>query len=583
MAPRKKPKKGGRGLPTLNYKKLGGDLTYDPISATEVSVDPFEVTDTTFAYNPLVAGTVTPTNVSAGAVTADQLANRFMTAADYTLVDPTKISQQYGDIARQQIRQNTALSSELALETLATELKGLQSFAPAAAALQRGEIAKDNAFNQAQRLAQLEQGDPRLKADLEAQAERARAFSEGRVPNAIQDRALELGIRSRAADVATFGGFGARSSAGRKASELMSAEQRIGLSQYGDQLLTANIGNRAQLLLSPTQYATGGSQIQATPTQSASQVAQNLLAQANDKTIISSETALANQTQQQQFKTGLEQETRQFNTNLAAQRDINQANLNLQAQSTNVESSLRADLANQATNLQAQTTNVGNALSAAEANARNQIQIRSTQIATTSQDRQFGAQLGYNVANANADRAFQAANINAGRALEVATSNRNLRFEIQRTNKQMIFQDQQARKAEAAANARAAMAARASSGAAALNAQVQREALAANIQLQRESMAFQLQQQALATDAAREGIDLAHQSQNSATAGQIISRAPAIIAGVSSTAAAISDIYNSFYGPEDGATSTPSSLDTQASFDVPSFGYDSGYEADYAL
>lgn len=528
--------------PNANPKiKYPGDVTYDPVTGEQIVVDPIEDTDTTFHYDP----------VTGEQVSADELAQRQMEAADYEMVDPSKISGQYGDIAREQMQKNADLSSKLALEALDTELKGLQSYAPAAAALKRGEIAKDNQFNQAQREAQLAQGDPNLRKDLEAQAQRARDYAAGRVPDSISDRALELGVRSKAADLASGGGFGARSSAARKASELMSAEQRIGLSQYGDQLLTSNITNRNQLLLAPTEYSDAGSQIKVTPTQSAAQIAMGLTTQANDKTIISSTDALQNLTQQQQFKTGIQQEANKFNTSLAAERDIQQAQLNLQAATTNVQ-----------TNLSAQ-----------EINARNAIQTQTTAMNIKSQENQFRSQMQFNVKNANANRTFEAANVNAGRALDAATSNRAARIDVDKFNKNIIFQDQQARKADAAAMARTRVSEAGANARAAMSASVQRESIAANIQMQREGFQFQLQQQAMATETYKQGLKDTRHAQDMNTAGQAISRIPEIYGGISKAAQAASDIYKYF---SDTPTTVQGVEIEKGNFDIGDFKYNSG-------
>lgn len=524
-------KKSGSGLPTLSYNKTGGDLTYDKITAPVVGTPEFIGTD-------LSLDQVTSKDVTAGTVSADTLADRFMTAADYQMVDPADISAEYGDIARSEAKKNSQLSSEIALQQLDTELKGLQSYAPAAAALQRGEIAKDNLANQAMRDAQLASADPNLRADLMAQRDRANAYASGRVPSSIDDRAFELGIRSRAADAAAGGGFGVRSSAARKASALMSAEQRIGLSQYGDQLLTSNLEGRSKYLLAPTEYANAGSQISAVPTQSGAQLAAAAQSQLNDKTIISSTDVLQNKTQQEQFKTSTENDVRKFNTSLQSQKDLSQAQLNLQAGTTNVETKLRADLANQGSSLQAQQINAGN-----------QLTLKGIQ----SQESQFRSQLQFNVDNANANRTFEASNINAGRALEVASSNRATKLEVQKTNSSLIMQDRITRMQEAGANARAAM-----------SAATARESIAAQKAMHDQDVALALQQQANATAAAEQGIKDAHAAKDSGATATLITRAPAIIAGVSTTVSAINNIISSFGGSDSSGIDYSSFVGSEA-------------------
>lgn len=530
---KKKDNSNPNNLPLLDYKKVGGDLTYENITAPTIDSPEFDFTDTNFKYDQVKAE-----QVSTGSVTAGNLAERFMTAADYAMVDPTQISKEFGDINRQQMRENAQLSSDLALQALDTELQGLRNFAPAAAALKRAEIERDNQFNQAQREAMLAAGDQALRADLEAQAARARAFAEGRMPSTIEDRALELGIRSRAADRAAVGGFGARSSAAQKAASLMSAEQRIALSQYGDQALTSNIANRNQLLLAPTSYSDAGQQIAVMPSVSGAQAAMQIANEANQYTNIRAETAYQGQMQQEQFRTNLEQQTRQFNTGLAAERDLNQAQLNIEAEKFNVESRLKASTANQAANLEASKANAANQLAASIDAAK----IRSSEV-------QAKAQLDWNTANANAQRAFEATQLNSSNALKVMESNRNVKLEIQKTNKQMIFQDQQNRRAEAAANARAAM-----------SAAVQREQLAVNVMLAREDREFQLRQQQQAYDIYRENRREGQNIANAGAGGNALGRAETIVSTGATFVNAIQDIRGMLgYGPRaPGYTSTTS-------------------------
>jgi len=236
-----------------------------------------------------------------------------ITAAPYNFTDPFKFAQQYGAFARGEVQKNFNQSQDLALQSLNTELKGLATFAPAAAALKRQETSVDNQFNQQQRLAQVNQALPGVSQDLNNQAARARSYAAGDLPDAQLNKALELGIRSNAADISSSGGFGASSSVATKVSNLMSAEERFKIAQYGEGLTTNNINEKAQLLLAPTEYSNAGQQINVTPSLSGSQLTGNYLGQLNQETGIPATTALASNTQQNQFTTGLEQQTRQFN------------------------------------------------------------------------------------------------------------------------------------------------------------------------------------------------------------------------------------------------------------------------------
>lgn len=553
-----KDKKNPNGLPTLKYP---GDLTVGTVDAPQITNDPFNFTDTTFDYGQVDAQSVSTDKITAGTVSADTLGNQFMTAADYAMVDPSKIAQEYGDINREQMGKNADLSSELALKYLDTELQGLKNFAPAAAALKRSQIAEDNTFNQSERDRQLAAGDPNLRTDLESQAARARAYAEGRVPDSIQDRALELTNRSRAADMAGAGGFGVRSSAARKASELMSAESRIQLSQYGDQALTSNIQNRSNLLLSPTQYSDAGSQIKVTPTQSGAQVAMGIASEANAGNITARD-ALSNLTQQEQYKTTNEQDTRKFNTGLAAERDLNQAKLNLDASTTNVGNQLQADTVSASNALNASQFNATSAQNAQQINAANAIQTQSTAMGIKSNETQANAQLAWNTKNSNAQRVFEASSINTSNALQVAESNRTMRFDIQKTNKNMIFQDQQARKASAEASARASAAEAGANARAAMSYNAQKESLAAAASQREIDLQLALADRAEATRRYEEAIKRGQSMQNSGAAGTTISRIPSYVSGINSTITAINSIRTSLGYGEETTTTTKNPIST---------------------
>jgi len=507
------------------------------VTADDIELDPYNFTDTSFNYDQVSAD-----QVAAGTVTADQLAGVSMEGAEYTIVDPSKIATEYGDIGRQQMRQNAALSSELALQALDTELQGLQSYAPAAAALSRGQTALDNQFNQEQLDAQLAATDPNIRADLMSQRDRALALASGRMPSSIEDRAYELGIRSSAADVGNSGGFGASSGAGRKASDLMSASQRLQLSQYGDQLLNTNIDTRRNQLFAKLQESTAGSQINVMPTQSGAQLALSIAGQANQSLLLSPDAALNSLAQQSQFATSEENQTRRFNTTLEAERGLNQANLNMQANTTNVSNNLNAALANQSSNLRAK-----------EVNAANAIQTQSVGMDIRSRENLANQEMQFNVQNSNANRRFDALNANAGRAFQAATFNSEQQYQAAVTNATFINQDKQAKLArksqtqlvkyqEQQANIRARISASASVQAAGISAAATRYGIDANIQAQKEQNQFMLDQQTKATEEFKKEAD---KRRDDKTTADIISRAPTIIAGVRPIIDAIGNIFGS--------------------------------------
>jgi len=235
-------------------------------------------------------------------------------SAPFEQVDTFEFGKQFGEQARQDLGTNFAQAQEFGLQAVDTELQGLQKFAPAASALSREQTSLDNQFNQAERLKQVQGALPNAQGDLAAQRERSLAYAEGRLPDDRLDRALELGIRSRAADQATFGGFGGRSATAEKVSDLMSAEQRLQISQYGEELFGQNLSTSANLLMAPTQYANLGSQIKPTPELGASRVATSLFPLITQQTSLSAAQALQTEVNQNQFSTELEQQTRRFNS-----------------------------------------------------------------------------------------------------------------------------------------------------------------------------------------------------------------------------------------------------------------------------
>jgi len=234
--------------------------------------------------------------------------------APYEFTDPMKFAEAFGEFNRGEMVKNYQFSKDIALDTLDTELAALRGFIPAASALKRGETSLDNMFNQYERTRQIDSTLPSARGDLEGQRQRASTLAEGRLPSSIEDRAFEVSSRSAAADMASAGGFGPQSSAARKASDLMSAERRLQVSQYGDQLLSSNLTQSANLLLAPTQYSNAGAQINVNPSVSPAALINQEFNRTNEQTLVRPETALQTTVQQNQFTTGLEQQTRLFNT-----------------------------------------------------------------------------------------------------------------------------------------------------------------------------------------------------------------------------------------------------------------------------
>lgn len=268
-------------------------------------------------------GSYTPGQIGFGSTAAD-LTSEFPTPTminyegnpgDFEFTDPMKFAEKYSDFNRNEIRKNFNVASDIGLKELDLELAGMKSFVPAASALKRSELSLDNTFNQSERTRQIDSTLPEARRQFREQGQRAETYARGEVPDSITDRALELGIRSDAADLATAGGFGANSRLSGKISDLMSAKERIGLSQYGDQLLGKNISDSANLLLAPTSYSDAGQQVKVTPTVDLGTRTANNLTQINSDTLINPTNALNTTVNQRQFNASNQIGVDQFNAN----------------------------------------------------------------------------------------------------------------------------------------------------------------------------------------------------------------------------------------------------------------------------
>ena len=233
-------------------------------------------------------------------------------AKNYTFVDPVKFGESYNPFQRNEISKNFTQAGDFALQAIEQEFKGIESFVPRSARIGREQANLDNTSNQQRRTDQVNAAVPDVVKDLNDQAGRARTYASGRLPDDVANSSLELTVRSEAADAAAAGGFGVRSSASRKVSDLMSARERLGIAQYGEGLTAQNAKAREDLLLAPTIYTNAGAQVQINPT-SGAQLTQQNLSDINAQTLLSAGTAFQGEINQFQFGSNLEQRTQEFN------------------------------------------------------------------------------------------------------------------------------------------------------------------------------------------------------------------------------------------------------------------------------
>lgn len=153
----------------------------------------------------------------------------------------------------------------LAQDLLSQDAKYLQSYAPKAAALSRQETAKDNTFNQGELKRAIDSQFPELYGQVRDGLTRASTYADGRLLSSMDDRAMEATARNASAEGSTGRGFGDDSVFGAKNSDLLSAQQRLGISQYGDQSVKEWLTLGSQLMVDRPIKANTGGQIGVTP------------------------------------------------------------------------------------------------------------------------------------------------------------------------------------------------------------------------------------------------------------------------------------------------------------------------------
>jgi len=293
------------------------------------------------------------------------------------VVDPIQRTEEVGDFNRLQNQVNLGIGSQNALGLTQLEFDGLQLFnrqarelqqegvaqenvfnqgqfaqankfnrgqIPASNAFNRGELTEANAFNQEQRLSQLETALPGASDTINRQIERGTQLAEGRFVTDAEDRAFEVAARSASADGTIARGFGDDSVFGKRSSELLSAQQRLQVSQVGEQTLNRFLTLGANLkfdqpikqnpvLDQPLQFQpqqTRTSQdVRGAPSIPASQLAVQQQQQLNELSTITPTQAIAFDINQNQFQSGVDKfnsqldfNSQQFNSTTGLQVDL---------------------------------------------------------------------------------------------------------------------------------------------------------------------------------------------------------------------------------------------------------------------
>lgn len=263
-------------------------------------------------------------------------------------VNPIEKTGEVAQFNTAQFEENFKLAERFADLLTNIEYTGLESFNRKARALQQegiisenefnrlqlmaankfnlGEVSTANAANQSERLKQLEKALPGARDVILQNIERNATLAEGRFPGQLEDRAFEVAARNAAADITQAGGFGVGSAFGEKTSDLLSAEQRLQLSQTGQSNLSSFLNLGATLAFDqPIKYnpvlqepiqARTSLDVRGAPSIPASQAAITEQGQLTPLTTISPTTAAQLEIGQNQFQTNIEQQANMFNSSL---------------------------------------------------------------------------------------------------------------------------------------------------------------------------------------------------------------------------------------------------------------------------
>lgn len=233
--------------------------------------------------------------------------------APYRFIDPIEAARRYNAFNLQMEAQAFALGQERAglLET--EDLAFSQYYAQQQSNLQQQLISSENAFNQAQRLQAVEFGLPGAQATLEGKRQRGEQLASGKLLTSAEDRAYELAARSSAAEGNVLRGFGDDSVFGRRTSDLLSAQQRLGISQQGESLLNDWIQQGSNLLVDVPLKSTISQQLRGTPPILPSQYTTQQQSQLTSLTTVPLQFGIDTERQQRQFRTSQRQGNRQFN------------------------------------------------------------------------------------------------------------------------------------------------------------------------------------------------------------------------------------------------------------------------------
>lgn len=270
---------------------------------------------------PGVPGVAPPIFIDPSIVQPFPISPSFIPQANFQFTDPLEFTGRTAEFNREQSAQAFETGLARAKRIQQEELASIIQFAQGISEYQQQLVGQENAFNQQQRLQAAETAIPGVQDIFARQRERAETLAEGKLLSTAEDRALELTAQSASAEGNFVRGFGDDSVVGRTTSEKLSAQQRLGLTQLGENFLSRSLQQAAGVLMDVPLKASISQRLPSQPNVPLASVASTQQQIETGLTTIAPATALNAEINQQQFATNLEQRTNEFNANMQFSSD----------------------------------------------------------------------------------------------------------------------------------------------------------------------------------------------------------------------------------------------------------------------
>ena len=223
--------------------------------------------------------------------------------APYMYTDPTRLAKYMGSFNLGQVDATNAAAGRSTTQAANAEATNLQSYAPSMLALQMSLLGRANEFNQQQLTSTWDKALPGARATITEGLDRARTYAGGRLTSTLEDRAFEMSARSASADMTSSRGFGDDSTFGKKQSDLLSAKERLALSEMGDTMAAKWLTQAAGTIVDKPVKATVGEKLDASPSFSLGTAFSNNQKELLGLSTISPQNALMYDVNQNQYRT----------------------------------------------------------------------------------------------------------------------------------------------------------------------------------------------------------------------------------------------------------------------------------------